>query len=212
VRGSREIGLLDRRPHSRAARSLWLALAVCMSFGCSKKLENLKALELIHDSEQFQTDKFITVDFGRVFGDCEDHVLNNAAVKVLAELEFVTFAGKTAEWGAGCGMVLTQKGQSEAHSVTGSGSINYSGWGIREWRHLNPDVWQIPIAARSLEGVSSIRSSDDNRTATVDFRWRWGTKELGRRLGIDDHISLTGTALFRLSDDAWKLETMDLRE
>ena len=183
-----------------------------MSFGCSKKLENLKALELIHDSEQFQTGKFITVDFGRVFGDCEDHVLNNAAVKVLADLEFVKFEGKPAQWGYGCGMVLTQKGQSEANSVTGTPSINYSGWGIREWKHLNPDAWQIPMAARSLEGVNNIRSSDDNRAATVDFRWRWGTKELGRRLGIDDHKTLAGTAFFRLGDDGWKLESIDLRE
>lgn len=68
------------------------------------------------------------------------------------------------------------------------------------------DVQKVKLAEEVLEGVTSVTTSDDGKTATVEYATRYTNFTLFNALRTVPKDEKTHTVRFSLTDEGWKIE------
>jgi hypothetical protein len=189
--------------HSGAAGRrglIWLAIAALMFLaaqGCGSEPvpDRLTIAQLIQNADEFRKPR--TLHLSRTFrGGCETALANADHWRQLANLALILV--HDGEHGV-CTVELSEEVRRETSRTT---------FAENSLPPLTADEIEIPIAVRNFLRVLDFRPPEA-QSLQARFAWEWQPNLMGRKLGLE-RTARTGTAVFWLDSDGWRLVRLDL--
>lgn len=180
-----------------------IILALGLSACSSNPLDRDRAASLISSAGAFHASLYDDVpQWGS--GPCSDYP-KLLALRNLGLLQVTENTGPPRSYSE---QMLGGGPKSCSATFTPEGRRDSAAW--RSEDMLFQPIWSIPIATRQLIQVSGVSQPQGSVEAVATFTWRWVPNRVGQALGGVDTRIYSSNAVFRLYDDGWRLENLQL--
>lgn len=190
---------------------LCLALSLClMATACSKDLSRNRAEKLLQENAEFQAGSNEELAVGTLWCDWRN-VNDLYNYKSLAENGVLTLketGRKDGWWTKEYSVELTPRGKEAATTWTKTADKPH--WCTEA--APSSAVFLIPLAKRELVGVTGITGEPGDKSAQVEFDWKWtptkGSDILSGK--VPSNEIRHGKAEAQLYDDGWRITALEM--
>lgn len=198
------------RLHAQSA-ILSLVLPLClMSIACSKDLSRNRAATLLQENDQFQAGSKEQLAVGTLWCDWRNvnDLYNYKPLTANGILTLTETGRKDGWWTKEYSIELTPRGKEAASAWTKT--AEKPTWCTEATPGAT--VFLIPLAERELVGVTGITSNPNEKSAVVEFDWKWaptkGSDILPEK--VPSNEIKHGRAAAQLYDDGWRITELDM--